>query len=313
MARQLRIEYEGAFYHIIQRGNEKKDIFLSEEERGKFYEYLEAAYHRYGIKIHTYCLMNNHYHLILETKDANLIKAMHFLNTCYTVFFNTKNKRSGHLFQGRYKAILVEADNYLHHLSRYIHLNPLRVKMVGSPIDYPYSSYKYFVSDIAPPYWLETSFILKMFDKSIKKAKFLYKEFVTDFIGKEQEIIRNSMTAGFLLGSQNFVEKIKKGFIRNKVDKEIPAVNELKLRPTLDRIREAVKKNITSEKLSRTIEIYLTRKYANNSLKEIASLYNKISDAGVSALYYRIDRKRLKDKTFDKKINEIEKMLKIET
>ena len=102
MARQLRIEYEGAFYHIIQRGNEKKDIFLSEEERGKFYEYLEAAYHRYGIKIHTYCLMNNHYHLILETKDANLIKAMHFLNTCYTVFFNTKNKRSGHLFQGRY-------------------------------------------------------------------------------------------------------------------------------------------------------------------------------------------------------------------
>lgn len=313
MARPLRIEYEGAFYHIIQRGNDRRDIFLSDQDRDRFYEYIKTLKDRYAVKVHTYCLMNNHYHLILETKKANLTKAMHFLNTSYTVYFNTKRKRSGHLFQGRYKAILIEADEYLHHLSRYIHLNPTRIKLLKDPLEYPHSSYKYFVSNTPTPDWLETSFILSMFDKNIKRAKGLYKNFVTEAMGSEQDIIRDNITAGFLLGNADFVEEIKKRFIQNKTDKEVPVIDKLKEYPTYDKIQAVVEKKIINEKLSRNIAIYLIRKYTHHSLKEIASLYNKISDAGISALYNRIDKKRLKDKGLDKAIIEIEKVLKIET
>lgn len=311
MARQLRIEYPGAFYHIIQRGNEKRDIFLSNQDREKFYEYIKEIHSRYAVKIHTYCLMNNHYHLILETKEANLTKTMHSLNTSYPVYFNTKREKTGHLFQGRYKAILVEADGYLHHLSRYIHLNPVRINLVKDPMDYPHSSYKYFVSDVAPPDWLETSFILAMFDKNIKTAKSIYNRFVVESIGKEQPIIKDNITAGFLLGSQSFIKEIKEKFIQDKIDKEIPVINKLKNRPTCNDIRDIVEKMIGDEKLSRNISIYLIRKYTSHSLKEIAMLYN-MSDAGVSALYNRFEKKRIEDKEIDKNIIEIENLWKIE-
>jgi len=127
MARPLRIEYPGAHYHITSRGNEQKDIFKSQRDREKFLEYLECATTRYGAVIHAYCLMSNHFHLLLETPEGNLSEIMRHINGAYTTYFNVKRKRAGHLLQGRYKAILVDADEYLVELSRYIHLNPVRV------------------------------------------------------------------------------------------------------------------------------------------------------------------------------------------
>ena len=218
MARPLRIQYPGALYHIIQRGNERRDIFLSDEDIKKFYGYLETSSIRYAIKIHTYCLMRNHYHLIVQTKEANLTKAMHFLNTSYTAYFNAKRKRAGHLFQGRYKAFLVEADEYLHYLSAYIHLNPVRVNMVKDPSEYAHSSYKYFISTAKAPDWLDANFILTIFDDNIKKAKLLYKKFVMENMGRAKEIIQENIIAGLLLGSKDFVEQIKERFIENKTD-----------------------------------------------------------------------------------------------
>lgn len=313
MARPLRIEYEGAFYHIIQRGNERRDIFLSDEDRNKFYEYLKIIHDRYAINIHTYCLMNNHYHLVLETKHANLARTIHFLNTSYTVYFNAKQKRQGHLFQGRYKAVLVEADNYLHHLSRYIHLNPVRAKIVKDPLDYSHSSYRYFINRASIPKWLKITFILEMFDKNIEKAKVAYKEFVLDLFSDEGDVIKKNTTGGFLLGRQNFVEEIKEKFIQNKTDREIPVIDELKSCPAPDKIQQIVRKRLVDKKLSRTIEIYLLRKYTARTLKETASLYDKISDAGISALCNRMDKKRGRDRKLDKIIIEMEKLLKIET
>jgi hypothetical protein len=238
---------------------------------------------------------------------------MHFLNTSYTVYFNAKHKRSGHLFQGRYKSILVEADNYLHHLSRYIHLNPLMAKIVKDPLDYPHSSYKYFVNSITPPPWFKTAFILEMFDKNTRKAKTAYKEFVLDPLTDECDIIKKNTTGGFLLGSQNFIEDIKKRFIQDKIDREIPALNELKSHPAPNKIRQITRRELTDRKFSRTIEIYLIRKYTSHSLKQIASLYDNISDAGVSALYNRIDQRRVRDRKLNSRISEIEELLKIET
>ena len=129
MARPLRIAFPGAFYHVTARGNERKAVFKSIRDRQKFIEYLETATERYNAVIHAYCLMDNHYHLLLETPSGNLPQIMQHINGAYTTYFNLKRVRAGHLFQGRYKAILVEMDEYAKELSRYIHLNPVRAKL----------------------------------------------------------------------------------------------------------------------------------------------------------------------------------------
>ncbi len=130
MARPLRIIFPGAFYYITAGGNERKAVFKSKRDREKFLEYLETASERYNAVIHAFCMMDNHYHLLLETPSGNLSQIMRHINGAYTTYFNVKRARSGHLFQGRYKAILVERDEYAKELSRYIHLNPVRAKRV---------------------------------------------------------------------------------------------------------------------------------------------------------------------------------------
>lgn len=130
MARPLRIIFPGAFYHITARGNDCKAVFKSKRDREKFLEYLETANERYNAVIHAFRMMDNHYHLLLETPSGNLSQIMRHINGAYTTYFNVKRARSGHLFQGRYKAILVERDEYAKELSRYIHLNPVRAKLV---------------------------------------------------------------------------------------------------------------------------------------------------------------------------------------
>ena len=176
MARPLRIEYPGAFYHVTSRGNEQKDIFKSQKDREKFLSYLESAMVRYGAVIHTWCLMSNHYHLLLETPSGNLSQIMRHINGAYTTYFNVKRKRAGHLFQGRYKAILVEADEYALELSRYIHLNPSerewqpnRRNIHGRAIGA--TSGKASASD-----WLKTDFILGYFGGNTAEARTRYKD-----------------------------------------------------------------------------------------------------------------------------------------
>ncbi len=145
MARPLRIEYEGAFYHIAARGNERKKIFLSRADYEKFLANLKDAAARFSVVVHCYVLMGNHYHLIIETPKANLSSFMHAIQSGYTTYFNRKRSRSGHLFQGRFKSILVDRDAYLLELSRYIHLNPVRAHMTDAPGAYPFSSYPAFI------------------------------------------------------------------------------------------------------------------------------------------------------------------------
>jgi len=160
MSRPLRIVYAGAFYHVTSRGNEQKDVFKSKRDREKFLEYLESATERYGAVIHVYCLMSNHYHLLVETPAGNLPQIMGHINGAYTTYYNIKRKRSGHLFQGRYKAILVEFDEYALELSRYIHLNPVRAGMVTHPEEYRWSSYRNFIGQGSGPTWLKLDTIL---------------------------------------------------------------------------------------------------------------------------------------------------------
>ena len=188
MARQLRITFPGACYHITSRGNERKSIFKSLADKEKFLFYLESATRRYDAIIHAYCLMGNHYHLLLETPTGNLSQIMRHINGAYTTYFNKKRQRAGHLLQGRFKAILVDMDEYCKELSRYIHLNPIRAKMIDNLHDYRWSSYLDYIGNRNPPAWLERNFILGYFGKKPSIAQKNYREFIESRLDKKYSI-----------------------------------------------------------------------------------------------------------------------------
>lgn len=208
MTRPLRFEIEGGVYHITARGNEQNDIFVDENDKRKFVTLLSELPRRYKVKIHAYVLMSNHYHLLLETPKGNISKAMHYLNVSYTVYFNRRYKRSGHLFQGRYKSIVIEKDSYLISVSRYIHLNPVRAGIVKKPEEYKWSSYKNYLAMDKELQWLMTDWVLCQFSRDKNRAKQLYCDFVDDGIEHECSPFSNISQAK-ILGSSDFTEEIK--------------------------------------------------------------------------------------------------------
>lgn len=310
MARQLRIEYPNAFYHIIQRGIEKKQIFRVNRDKEKFLAYIELAHTTYTAVIHSYILMDNHYHLILETPRANLSKIMHYLNTSYASYFNAKYKRNGPLYQGRFKAIIVQADEYLHLLSRYIHLNPVRAGIANFPDEYLWSSYRYFISKQDPPRWFHTDFILSIMDNNILKAKVIYKQFVLDGVGREKNSITDNTHKGFILGNKDFLESIKAKFINIEDNAEVPLIKELKDKKesTLESIVEMAEKYVkNNKKLQRKLGLYLSRKYTQKTLNQIAGFYGDITDTGVNQAFTRVQKTRQTDKNLNKLLLDIEK------
>ncbi len=204
MARPLRLEFSGALYHVTSRGNERKPIYLEESDFDLFLNVLSQVCQQHNWVIHAYCLMTNHYHLLVETPDANLSKGMRQLNGVYTQAVNRKHKRVGHLFQGRYKAILVDKDAYLLELSRYIVLNPIRAKMVDSLEEWPWNSWHCVMGLEASPEWLATDALLRMFAKYRKAAREKYADFVQKGRGIEPW---KRLTNQVFLGSDEFVER----------------------------------------------------------------------------------------------------------
>ena len=151
MSRPLRVQYEHAFYHVISRGHRRENIYRNDGDRKNFLNKLSLVAERLQLKIHAYVMMNNHYHLLIETPQANIVKAMHDLNAGYANWYRTKYGLIGSIFQGRYKAIIVEKDEYLLVLSGYIHLNPVKAEMVKTPGEYAWSSYRSYGGENKPP------------------------------------------------------------------------------------------------------------------------------------------------------------------
>ena len=206
MARPLRIQYEGAFYHITARGNEKKDIFTNDADRNKFIKILESVAEKYRWIVHAYCLMSNHYHLVVETPLKNLSAGMRQLNGVYTQSFNKKHGRIGHLFQGRFKAYLIEKENYLLEVCRYIVLNPVRAGIVHDPLEWEYSSYRKTFGDRKRYKYLYPDLILSFFSNSLADAQKKYIKFVKEGIGKESPF--EEAHGGFILGGERFVKSV---------------------------------------------------------------------------------------------------------
>lgn len=207
MARPIRIEYSGAVYHITTRGNDRQSIYETKADRYRFLTIVEQACKRYQWSVYAYCLMDNHYHLLIETREPTLSKGMRHINGVYTQWFNnTRNeKRFGHLFQGRFAAVLVDRDNYLLELSRYIALNPVRAKMVREPIGYPWSSYRAMVGYYKAGEWLEVDWMLSQFSKQKKRAIEKYRAFVIEGIGESSPL--ENLQGQLVLGSDKFVTK----------------------------------------------------------------------------------------------------------
>jgi len=232
MARPLRLEFPDALYHVTSRGNAKQDIFLDDDDRHLFLNVASGVIKRYAWVCHAYCLMGNHYHFLIETPNANLSIGMRQLNGVYTQRFNRRHARVGHVFQGRFKAILAERDRYLLELARYIVLNPLRAKMVSAVADYPWSSYQAMVGKVACPDWLYTDELLAQFDQNQAAAQRRYARFVAE--GEAKPSPWPDLKAQSLLGSEAFVARLKPVLTAGAEMPEVPRTPQLMHRPSLE-------------------------------------------------------------------------------
>lgn len=209
MARPKRLEYPGALWHLTNRGVEQRNIFLDEADRQVFLDLVSRTSRRYRWRVHQYCLMSNHFHLLSETLEPTLSRGMQNLTGKYADYFNARYKRSGHLYKGRFDAQLVEGETYLLTVARYIVLNPVRARMVESPADWKWSSYRATAGLERTPAWLHTRSVLDRFDEWDRPiAAALYRAFVAEAIGNADSPWA-ALRAGLYLGSEGFIERIK--------------------------------------------------------------------------------------------------------
>jgi putative transposase len=311
MARPLRIEYPGAFYHVFNRGHRQEPIVKDERDKERFISYLSRMAGQFNVLVHSYCLMTNHYHLILETPEGNLSRALQWLNVSYAAYYNRRHHYAGHLFQGRFKSVLVEAGEYLQALSRYIHLNPVRAGITSYAWDYAWSSCRYFVGSRSVPDWLEKNRILAGFGRNRPAAKRRYAAYLSE---ADQANPFDDVVGGSLLGSKSFIDWVGGTFLSSKKsEREIPQLKELKPRPDVETIVEEVAKHfsVTAERIltsgrkrsvERDIAIYLSRKLSGLSGEALGRRFGGVTGAGITMAFNRIARSLQKDRKLTKNI-----------
>jgi len=209
MSRKNRIEFENALYHVITHGNQKQFIFQSSDDFSRYLTILSAYKERYGFILHSYVLMSNHVHALIETPNIPLSKIMQGINQSYTMYFNRKYDTGGHLFQGRYKAILCDRDRYQLSLVKYIHLNPVRAGIVAAPEEYPWSSHQYYLQQDNKKGLVDTESVLRLFSEDKKTAKRLFRAFMGSNVSITREDVYRTVEQR-ILGDEHFIEKVRK-------------------------------------------------------------------------------------------------------
>jgi putative transposase len=261
MARPLRIEFAGALYHVTSRGDRREPIFEDDEDRLEYLKILAEVVKRFNWLCHGYCLMTNHYHLVVETPEGNLSKGMRQLNGMYTQASNRRHGRTGHLFQGRFKSILVDKDSYLLELTRYVVLNPVRAKMVKKPGEYKWSSYRAMIGEQASPEWLATDGLLLQFSKQRAAARRRYIQYVEE--GITGASVWKNLRQQIYLGDDHFIDRIQKRIKVEGDELSIPKVQRRKPAPTLEAI--TTKHTDRNEAI---IEAYATGVYSYREIAE---------------------------------------------
>lgn len=311
MARKQRIHFPGALYHVILRGNTQQDVFFEDCDRYRFFLLLQEGSEKFGYRIHAYCLMTNHIHLVVQVGETPLSRIMQSLSLRYTTWINRRMNRSGHLFQGRYKAVLVDADSYLVELVAYIHLNPLRAGMAADPGDFAWCSHGAYLGREAVP-WLTTDQVLTMFDCSRDKAARSFSDFVGERMGDSRkfEFYRGGEFDSRLLGDERFVDEAMK-----------MAQMPRELKPTVGQVLEAIKNicDIDDETLgsrqrsepiaeARTLSAWAVSEFSDGTISEVGRLFGR-DVSTLSACIKRMTTKARNDAGVAEKMNLVKQAL----
>lgn len=317
MARPLRIAYAGAYHHVMNRGAGRRKVFLNEADRIRFLALLGELHETFGVVTHAYCLMDNHYHLVLESPRGNLSLAMRHLNGLYTQRFNRLRKTDGPLFRGRFKAIVVEADAYLAQLSRYIHLNPVEAGIVARPEAYPWSSYRAYVGRSAPPPWLSLQPTLAMVARTDAHRR--YRAFVELGVDEEIRAFYGRGKLAPVLGHDSFRRRLAKRLpVASTETSEArrvvptPSIEEL-LAATAERFGTRQDELLSARRgrgernIPRLVALGLARTISGYSLQTIAKAFGLRHYASVSVAVRRFKDVIAADPALARRVDQIKK------
>jgi putative transposase len=317
MARPLRIEYPGAYYHVINRGQSRRDIFLEDKGRQSFLDLLSEIVRLWKVEIYAYCLMNNHYHLLVSTPAAGLGRAMRHLDGVYTQKFNRVHHRDGPLFRGRYKAILIDAEEHFLSVVRYIHNNPLAAAMVTDMDRYRWSSHWGYLNKEQCPVWLETGAVLSRF-RGLQE----YQNFMHDKVEKEIEDFYRGPYQRPMLGSKAFVERVieklgdKARVEAEKTDsraifgigiEEIVGATAREYGKRVEEIRRRRRRGDENE--ARMMAIYLSRELGGHNQGEIGKAVGLEKTSSVSSAYLRMKSRLAQERRLARRARRIGELL----
>lgn len=317
MSRPLRILYADAWYHVMNRGRRAEAIFLGKKDYVTFIDLLKEAVDLWNVRLSAYCLLSTHYHLLVQTPDANLSRCMRHINGVYTQRFNRSHHVDGQLFRGRYKSILIDADSYLLELIRYIHRNPIDSGIMKNVDKYPWSSHQGYLSDAKKWGWLYKDFVLSMFSDDRRLSRTRYREFVSRESAEEINVILGNKKLPSMLGSEGFIERMRRMFSVDKRHVEVPESKSLA--PEVKRIKEVLCRsyNVEKEALTvtrrgianepRNVAIYLMRHLRGDSLEEIGREFEVAKYSSVSSVIERTKAMIAKDRKLRRRVEELKK------
>lgn len=299
MPRSLRIEYPGALYHVLSRGVEGSVIVRDNQDRRKRLQLLQQAVERWGWQLHAFVLMRNHDHLFVETPESNLSVGMQAFNGQYAAYFNRRYKRSGHLFQGRFKSHIIEKEGYFLAVSRYIHLNPVRAGLVELPEQYPWSSYRGYHRRRYMLQWMRYDRVLSEFGEDERMARSGYCRFVHAGLKERLSPLWSVADQGMIIGSDAFLERVQARLGRRSDSRDALEMRSSRARPSLDRIISEVGLRFgrpdgwsvgrRSSDDGRAVAAYLSRQRFGYSGSEVAKALGYRSSSSVSHAIARID------------------------
>jgi putative transposase len=316
MTRPLRIDYPNAWHHVMNRARRGTDLFVEKTDYQQFIDLLKQTAALFNVNVVAFCLMPNHYHLVVQTPHANLSRCMRQLNGVYTQKYNVQHGCDGTLFRGRYRSVLVDADSYLLQLVRYIHRNPLKAGIMKRLDQYAWSSHKGYLSKARKWNWLYKHFILEMLTPQTSHQIQTYKQFMAQ--EQDEDLVRliDGDKRPSMLGSKKFRSWVKEQFFKQKKDKEVPASKELapdletiisevsrhyQIKP--DKLR-AVRRGIANE--PRDVAIYLIRSMRSEPLMQVGAGFGLNRYSSVSSAVMRIKIKLQKDRKFKNLFENIE-------
>jgi len=307
MARKPRIHISGGYYHVMLRGNGGMEIFLDEEDRCHFYLLMQEGVERFRHRIHAFCLMDNHVHIVIQVGDIPLSRIMQNLSFRYTRRLNAKQKRIGHLFQGRFKALLVDEESYLLELVRYTHLNPVRAGMVKQLSEYQWSSHAAYLGHEVLP-WLESAVVLSRFSDRLNRARERYVEFMSAGMN---ELHRSEFHCGAsdvrVLGDDDFTERALAGYESKEVCCKLDDCIEIVCRfYELQPFALSDKNRMRKPSEARAIIAWLIQRHGSEALSDVAKRFCR-DVSTLSTAVRRLEEKMLQSREFKEFISMIEK------